>query len=123
MRIIKCTYENGYVSGTIEEIYILGNVSDDQVDHELYINFDEFCEDCAYLAHGYPWIVEEGGYYETEEEAEEDRQSYFDGCEWCWEEITIDELKDWCEGMYGDYESHYEPLIKIQLEREAKEAK
>ena len=123
MRIIKCTFENGYVGGTIEEVYILGNVSDNEIDHCLYVNFDEFCEDYAYLAQGYPWEVEEGGYYDTEEEAEEDRQSYLDGCEWGWEEITIDELKEWCEEMYGDYETFYEPRIAEQLELEAKEEK
>ena len=123
MRIIKCTFENGYVGGTIEEVYILGNVSDNEVDHCLYMNFDEFCEDYAYLAQGYPWEVEEGGYYDTEEEAEEDRQSYYDGCEWGWEEITLDELKEWCEEMYGDYESYYEPIIAAQLELETKEEK
>ena len=77
----------------------------------------ELAEDYAYLAQGYPWEVEDGGYYDNEEEAAEDMQSYYDDCECGWEEITIDELKEWCEEMYGDFESRYEPQIKEMLER------
>jgi hypothetical protein len=121
MRIIKFIYDNGYVGGHIEECYIFpSDYTDSQIDGLAYEDFCQFCEDYAYLAHGYPWIVEDGGYYDTEEEAAEDEESYYLDCGYGWDEITIDELKEWCEEHYGDFESRYEPQIKEMLEKEGK---
>ena len=77
----------------------------------------ELSEDYAYLAHGYPWEVEEGGYYDTEEEALEDQETYYAECDCGWDEITIDELKEWCEDNYNNYEERYAPQIIKMLEK------
>lgn len=118
MRIIKFYFDNGYVGGHIEECFIFENsMSDSAVESSMLEEFNEYCYDYAYLAQGYPWEVEDGGYYETEEEAAQDEESYYQDCEYGWEEITIEELKEWCMGNYNDYESRYEPQIKEMLER------
>jgi hypothetical protein len=123
MRIIKVYFENGYVGCSQEECYILSNMSDDQVDHCLYPDFDQYCEDYAYVADGYPWESLEDGDFADEDEMEQSRSNYYEDCSWEWEEITIDELKEWCADNYNNYESHYEPIIAAQLAREAEENK
>jgi hypothetical protein len=118
MRIIKFYFDNGYCGGHQEECFIFeSSMSDSAIDGSMLEEFNEYCNDYAYLAQGYPWEVEDGGYYDTEEEAAEDEESYYQDCEYGWEEITIEELKEWCEDNYGDYESRYEPQIKKMLER------
>lgn len=119
MRIIKVSYENGYVGCNQEECYILDNVSDDQVDHLLYSDFDEYCEDYAYVAQGYPWESLDDGDFEDEEEMLNSRDEYYENCSWEWEEITLDELKEWCADHYDEYESHFADIIAAQLALEA----
>ena len=121
MRIIKVCFENGYVGCNQEECYILGNVSDDQVDHLLYSDFDGYCEDYAYVADGYPWESLDDGDFADEEEMEQSRSRYYEDCSWEWEEITIDELKEWCAMHYDEYESHFADRIAAQLALEAEE--
>ena len=120
MRIIKFTFYNGYVGGDVEEVEIYSSdTPNDVINMSCDMMRAECAEDYAYLAHGYPWEVEEGGYFEDEDEATEAQEDYYSGCECGWDEITIDELKEWCEGQYGDFESRYEPQIKEMLEKEA----
>ena len=123
MRIIKCYYENGYVGCGEEQCYILGNISDDQVDHCLYSDFDEYCENMAYVAQGYPWESLDDGDFEDEEEMLDSRDEYYENCSWEWEEITLDELKEWCHDHYNEYEDYFAERVAAQLELEAKEAK
>ena len=123
MRIIKVYFENGYVGCSQEECYILSNMSDDQVDHCLYPDFDEYCEGYAYVADGYPWESLEDGDFADEDEMEQSRSNYYEDCSWEWEEITINELKEWCADNYNNYESHFAPIIAAQLAREAEENK
>ena len=123
MRIIKVYFENGYVGCNQEECYILGNVSDDQVDHLLYSDFDEYREDYAYVADGYPWESLDDGDFADEDEMIQSREDYYENCSWEWEEITIDELKEWCADHYNEYESHFAKRIAEQLKLEAEENK
>ena len=123
MRIIRCYYENGYVGCREEQCYILGNISDDQVDHCLYPEFDEYCENMAYVAQGYPWESLDDGDFEDEEEMLNCRDDYYENCSWEWEEITLDELKAWCSDHYDEYENYFADRIAAQLALEAEEEK
>jgi hypothetical protein len=121
MRIIKCCFENGYIGCRQEECYILDNISDDQVDHALYPEFDTYCEDYSYVADGYPWESLDDGDFADEEEMEASRERYYEDCSWEWEEITLEELKTWCAEHYGEYESHFAERVAAQMARETTE--
>jgi hypothetical protein len=121
MRIIKFYYTNGYCGGDIEECEVFPDtMTDDQIFSWGYEDYITFCEDYAYLAQGFPWEDLSDGDFADENEMYEAEADYYDNCEWGWNEITLDELKEWCEGHYGDFESRYEPQIKEMLEKEGK---
>ena len=120
MRIIKFNYDNGYVGGHVEECSIFpSDYTDSQINEFAYEDFCQFCEDYAYLAQGFPWQDLGDGDFEDEDEMHDCEQDYYDNCEYGWDEITIDELKEWCAGHYNEYESKYESQIKEMLEKEA----
>lgn len=116
MRIIKFSFTNGYAGGNEEncEIYP-SSTSNATVNMFCDMMRAELSEDYAYLSHGYPWEVEEGGYFETEEEAIEAQEDYYAYCECSWDEITLDELKEWCAGHYNEYEDRYAKTVEEML--------
>ena len=107
MRIIKITFENGYCGCADVQCYVLGDVSDDQIDHMFYPDFDQYCDDYAYVADGYPWESVEDGDFMDEEEMLNSREAYYEDCSWGWEDITIAELQDWCNDQGIDFEERY----------------
>lgn len=116
MRIIRFSFTNGYVGGDVEDCKIYpSSTSNTTIAMACDMMRAELSEDYAYLAHGYPWEVEDGGYYNTEEEALEDQEMYYAECECGWEEITLDELKEWCDGHYNEYEDRYAKTVEEML--------
>jgi hypothetical protein len=115
MRIIKARFENGYVGCGEENCYVLDNLSDDQVDGAIYPDFDQYCEDYAYVADGYPWESVEDGDFMDEEDMELSRESYYENCSWEWEEIDAAELENWCEENGVDFDAYYRDAIAAKI--------
>ena len=98
MKIVKVTFENGYVANYDNEyVYIMDdNYTDSQLSLMVADDFAYFCENNVLGVQGYDFY--EGW------ESEEDEQSYYDNCSWFPEEITLEELEEWCKDTATDYE-------------------
>ena len=123
MRIIKVVFENGYVANyDNEHIYIMNDdYTDSQLGLMLADDFAYFCENNVLGTSGYDFY---DGW-----ESEEAEQDYYDSCSWYPEEITLEELKEWCQDTATDdnwidtYNDFREQLGLEPIEKKEEEKK
>lgn len=98
MKIVKVVFENGYVLNyDNEHIYIMDDdYTESQLGLMLADDFAYFCENNMLGTSGYDFY---DGW-----ESEEAEQDYYDSCSWYSEEITLEELEEWCKDTATNYD-------------------
>ena len=113
MKIIKWCFTNGYPGGDLEGCDIFPSTyTDDQINENIREDFWSYCADYAYLAFGYPWEDLDDGDFEDLDEMYDAEDDYYANCGYEFKEITVEELKEWCEGHYNEFDEVYAPLLK-----------
>ncbi len=87
MRYIKYILDVGYAGCNEEDVMALpDDISDVAIEANLYEALQDYAQSMEHVAEGYDW--EEGW------ENEEDKEYYYENCNYSWEEITEEEYNE-----------------------------